>query len=162
MKTMEMLLPMALVALLGCARLTALPAAAQPKDTVTLGAAVEPPHLDPSSHVAGSIREIVYANVFEGLMLIDQNGKEYPALAEKVDVSPDGKTYILILRKGDTFHDGTLFDSSIVKFSFDRARGPNSVNAGKPEHPNTTHEALCITRMTSGAAPSSSVRISAM
>jgi peptide/nickel transport system substrate-binding protein len=106
-------------------------AAAQTKDTITLGVAVEPPHLDPSSHVAGTIREIVYANVFEGLMLIDENGKEYPALAEKVDVSPDGKTYTFTLRKSVTFHDGTPFDSSIVRFSLDRARGPNSVNAGK-------------------------------
>jgi peptide/nickel transport system substrate-binding protein len=30
-----------------------------------------------------------------------------------------------------TFHDGTPFDASVVKFSLDRARGPNSVNAGK-------------------------------
>jgi peptide/nickel transport system substrate-binding protein len=86
----------AVLMLLGCA--TILPAAAQTKDTLTLGVAVEPPHLDPSSHVAGTIREIVYANVFEGLMLIDENGKEYPALAEKVDVSPDSKTYTFTLR----------------------------------------------------------------
>jgi peptide/nickel transport system substrate-binding protein len=121
----------ALIALLGCAPMALQSAAAQTKDTITLGVAVEPPHLDPSSHVAGTIREIVYANVFEGLMLIDENGKEYPALAEKVDVSPDGKAYTFTLRKSVTFHDGTPFDSSIVQFSLDRARGPNSVNAGK-------------------------------
>ena len=107
------------------------PALAQTKDTITLGVAVEPPHLDPSSHVAGTIREIVYANVFEGLMLIGPDGKEYPALAEKVDVSPNARTYTFTLRKGVTFHDGTPFTSATVKFSLDRARGPNSVNAGK-------------------------------
>lgn len=109
--------------------LGAAPAAA--KDTITLGVAVEPPHLDPSSHVAGTIREIVYANVFEGLMLTDETGKEYPALAETVEASADGRTYTFTLRKGVTFHDGTPFDASIVKFSLDRARGPDSVNAGK-------------------------------
>ena len=61
-------LPLALIVALASAP-TAMPAPAAAKDTVTLGVAVEPPHLDPSSHVAGSIREIVYANVFEGLML---------------------------------------------------------------------------------------------
>jgi peptide/nickel transport system substrate-binding protein len=101
------------------------------KDTLTLGVAIEPPHLDPSSHVAGSIREIVYANVYQGLMLTDENGKEYPALAKSVEVSPDNLTYTFKLHTGVTFHDGTPFDSSTVKFSLDRARAPDSVNAGK-------------------------------
>ena len=121
----------ALVALLAIAASVTTLALAQSKDTITLGVSVEPPHLDPSSHVAGTIREVVYANVFEGLMLIGPDGKEYPALAEKVDVSPNGKTYTFTLRKGVTFHDGTPFTSATVKFSLDRARGPNSVNAGK-------------------------------
>ncbi len=121
----------ALVALFTIAPMALLPVAAQTKDTITLGVAVEPPHLDPSSHVAGTIREIVYANVFEGLMLIGPDGKEYPALAEKAEVSPNGKTYTFTLRKGVTFHDGTPFTSATAKFSLDRARGPNSVNAGK-------------------------------
>lgn len=101
------------------------------KDTVTIGVAVEPPHLDPTAHVAGSIREIVYANVYQGLMLTDSTGKEYPALAESVDVSADGLTYTFHLRKNVTFHDGTAFNAEAVKFSFDRARGPDSTNAGK-------------------------------
>ncbi len=121
----------ALLALLAMAVSAATPALAQTKDTITLGVAVEPPHLDPSSHVAGTIREIVYANVFEGLMLIGSDGKEYPALAEKIDVSPNGKTYTFTLRKGVTFHDGTPFTAATAKFSLDRARGANSVNAGK-------------------------------
>lgn len=126
------MLHVALLALLSTAQVVAsAPVLAQAKDTITLGVAVEPPHLDPSSHVAGTIREIVYGNVFEGLMLIDETGKEYLVLAEKVDVSEDGKTYTFTLRKGVTFHDGTPFDSSIVRYSFDRARGPDSVNAGK-------------------------------
>ena len=121
----------ALTALVAVVPMLMSPVAAQTKDTITLGVAVEPPHLDPSSHVAGTIREIVYANVFEGLMMIGPDGKEYLALAEKVELSPNGKTYTFSLQKGVTFHDGTPFTSSTVKFSFERARGPNSVNAGK-------------------------------
>lgn len=111
--------------------LTSGPSLAQVKDTVRLGVAVEPPHLDPSAHVAGTIREVVYANVFQGLMLTDETGKEYPALAESVELSDDKLTYTFKLREGVTFHDGSPFDSSTVKFSLDRARGPESVNAGK-------------------------------
>jgi peptide/nickel transport system substrate-binding protein len=131
--TVRTMLRLALAAAVlgGALGIQAAPGLAQTKTTITLGVAVEPPHLDPSSHVAGSIREIVYANVYEGLMLTDENGKEYPALAEKVEGSADGKRYTFRLRKGVVFHDGTPFDSAVVRFSLDRARAPESVNAGK-------------------------------
>jgi len=35
-------------------------------------------------------------------------------------ISPDGKEYIIILRQGIKFHDGTLFNAAAVKWSFDR------------------------------------------
>ncbi len=101
------------------------------KDTLVVANPVEPPHLDPTTHVAGSIREVVYANVYEGLTLIDRDGKPYPALAESWTVSADGLSYAFKLRGGVRFHDGGAFDSSIVRFTLDRARGPNSVNANK-------------------------------
>jgi peptide/nickel transport system substrate-binding protein len=104
---------------------------AQPRDTLTVAHPVEPPHLDPTTHVAGSIREVVYANVFEGLTLIDRDGNPYPALAESWTIAPDGLAYTFRLRRNVKFHDGTDFDSAIVRFTLDRARGPNSVNANK-------------------------------
>jgi peptide/nickel transport system substrate-binding protein len=39
-------------------------ALAQPRDSLVVGNPVEPPHLDPTTQVAGSIREVVYANLF--------------------------------------------------------------------------------------------------
>lgn len=105
--------------------------AAQPRDTLTIAHPVEPPHLDPTTHVAGSIREVVYANVYEGLTLIDRDGNPYAALAESWTISADGLVYTFRLRRGVKFHDGTDFDSAIVRFTLDRARGPNSVNANK-------------------------------
>jgi len=105
--------------------------AAAARDTLVVANPVEPPHLDPTTHVAGSIREVVYANLFEGLVLIDSAGAPYPALAESWTVSADGLTYTFRLRRNVKFHDGTPFDAAIVRFTFDRARGPNSVNANK-------------------------------
>jgi peptide/nickel transport system substrate-binding protein len=54
-----------------------------------------------------------------------------PALAESWDISEDGLTYTFHLHEGVTFHDGTTFDAEDVKFSFDRARAEDSVNAQK-------------------------------
>ena len=98
---------------------------------LTLGIALEPPHLDPTAGAAAAIDEVTYANVFEGLTRIDENGAVQPGLAESWEVSDDGLTYTFKLREGVTFHDGTSFDAEDVVFSLDRARGEESVNAQK-------------------------------
>ena len=98
---------------------------------LVLGVVLETPHLDPTASAAAAIDEILYANVFEGLTRIGANGEVLPDLAESWTVSDDGKTYTFKLHTGVKFHDGTDFDANDVKFSLDRARGPNSVNAQK-------------------------------
>ncbi|MDJ1159144.1 ABC transporter substrate-binding protein [Chelatococcus sp. SYSU_G07232] len=122
-------LSLALVA--GIAGFAAGVASAAPRKDVTLGVRLEPPHLDPTAGAAAAIGEVVYANVFEGLTRIDRNGAVKPALAERWEVSPDGRTYTFFLRKGVKFHDGTDFDASDVKFTLDRARAADSVNPQK-------------------------------
>ena len=105
--------------------------AAQAKDSVTVGMQLEPPGLDPTAGAASAIREVTYANIYEGLTRIDAKGEVQPALAESWTISPDGLTYTFKLIHGVKFHDGTPFDCSIVKFSYDRAVAPGSVNAQK-------------------------------
>jgi peptide/nickel transport system substrate-binding protein len=119
---------MLLAAALGA---TLLAGAAQAKDTLTVGMVLEPPHLDPTAGAASAIREVTYANIYEGLTRIDRHGQVQPALAESWTVSPDGLTYTFKLIGGVKFHDGTPFDCSIVKFSYERAVAPDSVNAQK-------------------------------
>ena len=101
------------------------------KDTLVLGMPLEPPHLDPTAGAAAAIDEVVYANLFEGLTRIDENGAVNPGLASEWEISGDGLTYKFTLRFGVTFHDGTKLDSADVKFSLDRARGADSTNAQK-------------------------------
>lgn len=117
----------ALVAMAGC---LAVPAAAQ-NTSITLGMQLEPPHLDPTAGAAAAIREVTYANIFEGLTRINRNGAVEPLLAREWDISDDGLTYTFHLHEGVTFHDGTPMTSSDVSFSFERAMAPDSVNAQK-------------------------------
>ncbi len=128
----KLLLGPALVAAIALHGLSILPATAQTKDSLTIGFTLEPPHLDPTAGAAGAIDATVYANVFEGLTRIDENGAVQPQLAESWSVSEDGLVYTFNLKTGVTFHDGTAFDSADVVFSFDRAQAENSVNAQKP------------------------------
>ena len=67
----------------------ALPAAAQ-KDRLVIGQVLEPPHLDPTAGTAAAIREVLYANVLEGLTTINEKSEVKPLLAESWTVSPDG------------------------------------------------------------------------
>ena len=103
-------------------------ALAQPTE-VRIGVALEPPALDPTAGAAEAIDIVVYQNVFEGLVRIDQNGAVQPGLAESWTISEDGLTYTFKLHGGVTFHDGTSFDAEDVKFTFDRILSEDSVNA---------------------------------
>ena len=98
---------------------------------LVLGIVLEPPHLDPTAGAAAAIDEVLYANVFEGLTRIGPNGEVLPDLAESWTISDDGKVYTFKLHTGVKFHDGTDFNADDVKFSLDRARAADSVNAQK-------------------------------
>jgi peptide/nickel transport system substrate-binding protein len=98
---------------------------------LVIGIPLEPPHLDPTAGAAAAIREVTYANVFEGLTRIDPNGEVLPDLAESWTISDDGKVYTFKLHTGVKFHDGADFSADDVKFSLDRARAANSINAQK-------------------------------
>ncbi|WP_281039517.1 MULTISPECIES: ABC transporter substrate-binding protein [unclassified Rhizobium] len=80
--------------------------------------------LDP--HVAcGYLAKLVNYQIFEGLVEVDLTNPAAPAqikgqLAERWEISEDGKLYTFHLRQGVTFHDGTNFDAAAVKFNFDR------------------------------------------
>ena len=101
------------------------------EDQLVVGVTLEPPHLDPTAGAAAAIDEMVYANVFEGLTRIDENGAVQPALAKRWDISANGRAYTFHLRVGVRFHDGSEFDSSDVAFSLKRAMATGSTNPQK-------------------------------
>lgn len=120
--------PLALLAVLLLALLPALPAGAAQKDRIVLGMVLEPPHLDPTQSPAAAIKEILYANVLEGLTRIDEKGAVQPQLAASWTVSPDGRAYTFKLKPGVKFHDGTDFTAAAVKATLERGAAPESVN----------------------------------
>jgi len=117
------------------AALTALAAisavVAHAKEDIVIGLQLEPPHLDPTSAAAGAIDQVLYANVFEGLTRFGPDGSVNPGLAEDWEISPDGTVYTFRLQDGVQFHDGTAMTAEDVKFSLDRARAEDSLNAQK-------------------------------
>jgi peptide/nickel transport system substrate-binding protein len=74
--------------------------------------------LDPMTSGAIIDREIYY-NIYDSLVAMDVNAQIIPALVEKWE-TPDPKTYILHLRQGVKFHDGTDFNADAVKFNLMR------------------------------------------
>ncbi|MCB1992868.1 MAG: ABC transporter substrate-binding protein, partial [Geminicoccaceae bacterium] len=101
------------------------------QDQLVMGMVLEPPHLDPTAGAAAAIREVTYANIFEGLTRIDRSGSVQPALARSWTISDDGLTYTFELADGVTFHNGVPLLAEHVVFSFERAMAEDSVNAQK-------------------------------
>ncbi len=105
------------------------PMGAQAQGSITLGMVLEPPGLDPTAGAAAAIREVTYANIFEGLTRFGPDGSVLPGLAREWEISEDGLEYTFRLADGVTFHDGTPMTAADVVFSLDRARGEGSTNA---------------------------------
>lgn len=78
--------------------------------------------LDPHLAVAAGTKEVLF-NIFEGLVVSDENGNVTPAVAEDYTISNDGLTYTFKLRDGIKFSDGTPVTAEDVKYSIERCSG---------------------------------------
>ena len=101
------------------------------RDTVRVAIQLEPPVLDPSIAAAAPISEVVYGNVFEGLVKLSSEGEPQHSLGHSWSISPDSLDYTFQLRPGVRFHDGQPFDARVAQFALDRARGRTSLNPMK-------------------------------
>lgn len=61
--------------------------------------------------------------LYEPLVRFDAAGRLVPALLERWDVSPDGRTYRLRLREGVRAHDGEVLDAEALRDHLVRWRG---------------------------------------
>ncbi|MFP4589804.1 MAG: ABC transporter substrate-binding protein [Candidatus Bipolaricaulota bacterium] len=86
----------------------------------------EPPGLDPTTNPASSIDRILYNNVYQGLVRIDEEGEIVPALARDWTITEEGTKYIFQLRRDVLFHDGTNFTADDVVYTFRRLLDPET------------------------------------
>jgi peptide/nickel transport system substrate-binding protein len=68
---------------------------------------------------ATSVGIAMAPSIYDSLYRFKVGGGTEPALAEKTDVSSDGLTWTLTLRKGVRFHDETVFDATAAKANID-------------------------------------------
>jgi peptide/nickel transport system substrate-binding protein len=106
----------------------AAPASAQ---TFVFGAQGEPVQLDPAI-ITDGISSRLTRQIFDGLVKYRGATTEVePALAEKWEVSRDGKVWTFQLRRSVKFHDGTPLDAAAVVWNFERWW-----KASHPQHDN--------------------------
>jgi peptide/nickel transport system substrate-binding protein len=118
-------------ALLALAVLSAVLLAACPAhgaQRLIIGTQLEPPVLDPTANPAAAISEVLYGNVYEGLVQFAADGSVLPRLALSWEISNDGLIYIFHLKGGVRFHDGSEFDAAAAKYSLERILAPGSTN----------------------------------
>lgn len=92
-------------------------------DEIIIGVGVDADTLNPQEQTTTLFQnwcDLIYGNFFYQ----DPEGKLHPRLATKFEISDDGLTYTLHLRKGVKFSDGTDFNADAVKLTWDRIFDP--------------------------------------
>ncbi len=90
----------------------------------------DPDTLDPA--LSASIgASTIFQYIYEGLVFIGDDHLPHPWLAEKWDISTDGKQITFSIRTGIKFHDGTALDGAAAKASFDRILDPKIASIRK-------------------------------
>jgi peptide/nickel transport system substrate-binding protein len=93
------------------------------KDTIKVAIGVDLDTVDPHAQTTTMVYNVL-RHCYETLVWFDEKGNVIPWLAEKWEVSPDGKVYTFYIRKGVKFHDGSELDAYVVKANFDRWLDP--------------------------------------
>jgi len=92
---------------------------------------IDPLTLDPA--VAGEMTSHEYlAQLFSGLVCLDDNLEPAPDIAQSWEISQDGRTYTFYLRHDVKFHNSCEVKANDFKYSWERACNPDtrSLTAG--------------------------------
>ena len=83
----------------------------------------DPATVDPHK-VAFPGEQLVLLDLFMGLTTPGMSGRPIPGSAESWTVSPDGRTYVFLLRPGLVWSDGKALTAEDFVWSFRRALDP--------------------------------------
>jgi ABC-type transport system substrate-binding protein/methyl-accepting chemotaxis protein len=97
--------------------------------------------LDPAT-VSSTSRVEVLSNIFEGLVQFGERAEIRPAIAERWEISPDGRVYTFYLRESARFHNGRRVRADDVKYSFERQMRQNESSAAWAFRPLVGAEAF--------------------
>jgi oligopeptide transport system substrate-binding protein len=86
---------------------------------------IDPYTLDPATSSEATSHSYIM-QLFSGLVRLDDNLEPAPDIAERWEVSADGKTYTFYLRDNVRFHDGRETKAEDFKYSWQRACDPDT------------------------------------
>jgi len=91
----------------------------------------EPRSLDPATLVNAWVSNSLLGNALYGTLLVNdpETAEITPVLAESFETTDGGNTFVLTLREGTIFTDGTAYDAEAIRYNWDRLRDPE---AGSP------------------------------
>lgn len=118
--------PALVLSLLATLGLPQTAAAIEPKvgGTLVFGRGGDSVGLDPAARTDGESFNVT-DHIFDNLVTLKAGTTEViPSLADRWDISPDGKQYTFHLHPGVKFHDGTPLNADAVVFSFKRQLDP--------------------------------------
>jgi oligopeptide transport system substrate-binding protein len=98
---------------------------AQVKSTLNVDLGADVPTLDPQMGEDIQSARLTY-DLFEGLTSQDQKNHVVPGLAEKWEISADGKTYTFYLRPNLKFSDSSPITAADVVYSYQRLADPKT------------------------------------
>ncbi|MBI2887953.1 MAG: hypothetical protein HYY02_12185 [Chloroflexi bacterium] len=112
----------------------------QPKygGTLNLAHNTDPPDLD-ALWAGGVANLVLIAPAYNSLVQVDplDNARLVPDLAERWELSPDGKTYTFHLNKAAKWHDGKPVTAADIRYHFDvKVRPPKGLCCAEAKTPN--------------------------
>jgi len=94
--------------------------------TLRYGLTLAPTGIDPHLNASSELG-IPLSSVYDTLVFLDPaTGEFVPGLAERWEISPDGRTYTFHLREDVVFHDGTPFNAEAVRANFEYTLDPEN------------------------------------
>lgn len=97
-------------------------------DTLRYGLTLAPSGIDPHLNASSELT-IPLGSVYDTLIFQDPGSGEFvPGLAERWEISADGRQYTFHLREGVRFHDGTAFDAEAVRVNLERVLDPENLS----------------------------------